>query len=114
VAVPVYTPPLSYWPYLYYVFYPKSKVIYKMAGSTRAVVKLVFVAVVCFIVFVVGLIYIISPVDVIPDAVPVAGWIDDLIACLPTVLSLFTGLASIIAAVMKIIGKFRKKNAESI
>ena len=56
MAVPVYTPPLSYWPYLYYVFYPKSKVIYKMAGSTRAVVKLVLVAVVCFIDFVVGLI----------------------------------------------------------
>lgn len=34
---------------------------------------------------VVGLIYLLLPVDIVPDAIPVAGWIDDAVAILVAV-----------------------------
>jgi uncharacterized membrane protein YkvA (DUF1232 family) len=36
--------------------------------------------------------YIISPIDLIPDVIPVAGWIDDVVALITGV---FTGIAGV-------------------
>ena len=83
-----------------------------MAEKKRGIIKLILVAIACMIVFVIGVIYIISPVDIIPDTIPVIGWMDDLVVSIPTALSLLTGIASALAAIEKIINKFRKKDEE--
>ncbi len=35
------------------------------------------------------IIYAVSPVDIVPDAIPVAGWVDDILILLPGILNAF-------------------------
>lgn len=57
-----------------------------------------------WIMAIIGVIYAISPVDIIPDVVPVAGWVDDLVITGGAILNLLektcgetlSGLAAII------------------
>ena len=47
-----------------------------------------------FIIVIFAIIYIISPIDLIPDFIPVVGWIDDFFVGLIGLMFLFKGVRS--------------------
>ena len=61
--------------------------------------------IVAFIVAIIAIAYVVSPIDIIPDFIPVAGWLDDLLAIVTSFVTFINKLkqASAIAKVISVL-----------